>query len=103
MASEPVYVVVSTAGANRDLTRGAREQPLWDEHAAFIDRLVEEGFVMMGGPLIDEGGAILVVHAASEDEVWERLKDDPWYQHDILRIESIKRWQIFIDRRSSSD
>jgi len=40
-----------------------REQPLWNEHAAFIDQLVAEGFILMGGPLVDESGAMLIVNA----------------------------------------
>ena len=97
---QPTFIIISKAGANRDLSKGTREQPYWDEHAAFIDELVDSGFVLLGGPLVDEGGAILVVYADGEDEVREKMKDDPWYQHDVLEIESIKRWEIFIDQRS---
>jgi len=76
-----------------------REQPLWNEHAALIDQLVAEGFILMGGPLVDEGGAMLIVNADDENEVREKLKDDPWYTHGILKLESVKRWQVFIDGR----
>ena len=93
------FIVISTAGPNRDLSRGTREQPMWDQHAAFIDELVENGFIRLGGPLIDEGGAVLVVGAEDEADVRERLKGDPWYRHGILHLSSIKRWQIFIDQR----
>ena len=55
------FVTISSAGPNRDPSKGTREQPLWDEHAAFIDQLVAEGFVLMGGPLVDENGAMLIV------------------------------------------
>ena len=93
------FIVISTAGPNRDRSRGTREQPMWDQHAAFIDELVENGFIRLGGPLIDEGGAVLVVGAEDEADVRERLNGDPWYRHGILRLSSIKRWQIFIDQR----
>jgi uncharacterized protein len=93
------FVVISSAGSNHDHSKSTREQPLWDEHAAFIDQLVAEGFVVMGGPFIDEGGSMLVVNADDETEVQEKLKDDPWMKHGILKLESIKRWQIFIDLR----
>lgn len=92
------FIVTSVAGADRDHAKGTREQPYWDEHAAFIDRLVEEGFIVLGGPLPDEGGAVLVVRAGSEAEVWDRLGRDPWYQNRILEPQSIRRWDIFIDR-----
>ncbi len=94
-----VFVMTSVAGPHRDLAKGTREQPYWDEHAQFIDRLVAEGFIVMGGPLVDEGGAMLIVSAEDEDEVKEKMKHDPWYTHDILKLQSIKRWEIFIDMR----
>jgi hypothetical protein len=93
------FVVISSAGPNRDPSKGTREQPFWDEHAAFIDRLVAEGFILMGGPLVDEGGSLLIVNGEDENEVREKLKNDPWRDQGILKLESIKRWQIFIDER----
>jgi uncharacterized protein YciI len=93
------FVAISSAGANRDLSKGTREQPLWDEHAAFIDKLVDGGFILMGGPLVDEGGSLLIFNAEDETEVREKLKNDPWSEHGILKLESVKRWQIFIDER----
>jgi len=53
----------------------------------------------MGGPLVDEGGALLIVNAEDEGQVKEKLKNDPWFEHGIPRLESIKRWQIFIDEK----
>jgi uncharacterized protein YciI len=93
------FVIISSAGPNRDRSRNTREQPLWNEHAAFIDQLVAEGFILMGGPLVDEGGAMLIVNADDEDEVREKLKNDLWFERGILKLESVKRWEIFIDVR----
>jgi uncharacterized protein YciI len=95
---ESRFIVTSTAGSDRDLAKGSREQAYWDEHADFIDRLVDDGFILLGGPLPDEGGATLIVRANSEAEVRERLGTDPWYEHGILALESIRRWDIFINR-----
>jgi len=94
------FLAMSSAGPNRDQSKGTREQPFWDEHAAFIDQLVGEDFIFMGGPLVDEGGALLIVNAQDEDEVREKLKNDPWFEKGILKLESVKRWQIFIDKRT---
>src|SRR5206468_12306128 len=54
------FLAISSAGPNRDFSKGTREQPLWDEHAAFIDQLVDAGFILMAGPLVDEGGSLLI-------------------------------------------
>ena len=95
------FVAISAVGPNRDPSKGAREQPFWDEHAAFIDRLVDKDFILMGGPLLDQHGmpqgALLVANADDENEVREKLKNDPWFEKGILKLESVTRWEIFID------
>ena len=98
MASGQLFIVVSTAGPRRDLSKGTREQSWWDEHAAFINPLVDEGVILLGGPLPDEGGAVIVVRAESEDEVRATLRDDPWYVHGVLRLESVRRWEVLVDQ-----
>lgn len=92
-----LYLVESTAGPRRDPSIGTREQDYWDDHAAFIDALVEGGFIALGGPFPDEGGAVLVVRAESESDVRARLEPDPWYVNGILTLAAIHRWEIFID------
>jgi uncharacterized protein YciI len=58
---------------------------------------------MMGGPLVDEAdmphGALLIVSAEDENEVRNKLKNDPWFEKGILKLDSVARWQIFIDAR----
>jgi uncharacterized protein YciI len=97
------FIALSSAGPNRDGSKGTREQPFWDEHAVFIDQLVAKGFIMMGGPLVDmremPTGALLIVNAEDEKEVREKLKNDPWFEKGVLKLEAVKRWQIFIDAR----
>jgi len=94
-----LFIAISSAGPNRDASKGAREQRFWDEHAKFIDQLVDGGFILMGGPLVDEGGAMLICNAEDENEVTTKLRNDPWAEHGILKLETVKRWQIFIDQR----
>jgi hypothetical protein len=36
------FVAISSAGPNRDSSKGTHEPPFWDEHAEFIDKLVDE-------------------------------------------------------------
>ena len=94
------FLAFSSAGPNRDFSKDTREQAFWDEHAAFIDELVADGFILMGGPLVDQGGSLLIINAEDENEVREKLRNDPWAKHGILKLESVKRWQIFIDVRT---
>ena len=91
------YLVERGKGPAWDHSRPRREQPGWDEHAAFMDTLAEEGFVVLGGPVGegDGGNALLVVDAEDETEVRARLADDPWPE-ELLTIESIRPWTVLL-------
>jgi uncharacterized protein len=94
-----VFAVTMVAGPAWDAGRPRREQPGWDEHAAFMDRLVAEGFVVLGGPIGDGEEVLLAVEAADEGEVADRLRDDPWAPTGQLRIGEIRPWTIWLDGR----
>jgi uncharacterized protein YciI len=91
------FLVTETPGPAWDRSRRRREQASWDEHAAFIDSLAEQGVVVLGGPLGDPdyGPALLVVAAESEEDVRKHLADDPWLGT-ILEIDGVQRWSIWI-------
>lgn len=78
-----------------------REQPGWDRHAAFMDALTADGFVLLGGVLGGSEGALLVVSAGSEDVVRARLAADPWQQSRQLQIQRIDSWTILLDSRDA--
>jgi hypothetical protein len=94
-----VFAVTMVAGAGWDPSRPRREQPGWDEHAAFMDGLVEDGFVVLGGPIGDGDEVLLAVEAADEAQIADRLRDDPWTPTDQLRIGEIRPWTIWLDGR----
>jgi len=79
---------------------GIYEQPILDEHAAFMNALADEGFVLFGGPLagseLGRVRVLLIVDADSEAEVHRRLAADPWALTDQLRVESIEPWKILV-------
>ncbi len=75
------------------------QQSEWHAHAAFMDGLVDDGFVTLGGPLADEHRVVLVVHAESEDAVRARLAADPWLGSHLV-ITAIEPWTIRLERRS---
>lgn len=92
------YLVTMVHGANWDAARGTREQYGWVQHAAFMDALVDEGFVIIGGP-VGEDRALLAVEAADEDAVRSRLSGDPWLPMGLLHVGSVQEWQLWLDGR----
>jgi hypothetical protein len=91
------HLVERAKGPAWDHSRPRREQPGWDEHAAFMDALAEEGFVVLGGPIGEGDGenVLLVVAADGEPAIRTRLADDPWGE-DMLTIESIQPWSVWL-------
>jgi hypothetical protein len=90
----PTYLVTQEHGPGWDRSRSLREQDGWDRHATFMDQLVDEGFVLLGGPVGD--GALLVIAAETEDAVRERLARDPWKPSGHLRTAAVERWQVLL-------
>jgi len=91
------FLVREARGPAWDPARGRREQAGWEEHAAFVDGLVEEGVLVLGGPVGDVDGehAVVVACADSEDDLRRQLADDPWVDT-VLRIESIEPWTLWV-------
>lgn len=98
----PTYAVIRERGTGWDPARPVREQDAWDEHAAFMDGLVEDGFIVVGGPLDDVHRVLLIVEAADPAEVGSRFDADPWTPIRILRVASIERWDVLLGSLPSS-
>jgi uncharacterized protein YciI len=93
-------VVRLRSGPSWDRSRPLEEQSDWPAHASFMDRLVDEGFVVLGGPLADEYRVVLAVEAESEEAVRATLARDPW-SGSHLRTDAIEPWTIRLDGRRS--
>jgi hypothetical protein len=92
------YAVIREWGESWDASLTMREQKKWDEHAAFMDALVDYGFVVHGGPLGDGSRILLIIDAEGKDSVVARLADDPWTPMGLLHIASVERWEILLRR-----
>ena len=90
------HVVLHRSGPGYDHAKPLEEQSGWDEHAAFMEGLVDDGFVVLGGPLFDERRVVHVVEAASEKEVRAVLGRDPW-SGTHLTVAAIEPWTIRLD------
>ena len=85
------------AGPDFDPSKPLEEQSGWAEHADYMDTLVEEGHIVIGGTL-PNGGTAHAFQAESEEElrgIWAR---DPWYASHLI-LESVEPWDIRLDSR----
>jgi hypothetical protein len=91
-------VTIHRSGPEWDHSKPMEQQSRWDEHAQFMDALVDDGFIVLGGPLGDEVRVMHAVEAESEEAIRARLAQDPWSGSHLV-IASIDPWTIRLDGR----
>lgn len=98
--SAPYHAVLRERGENWDARLPMRQQQQWEKHAAFMDALADDGFVILGGPLGEgEEKFLLIIAAESEQAIEARLASDPWTSLRLLRIASVEPWEILLGKR----
>jgi uncharacterized protein YciI len=94
-----LFALIRQEGPGWDRSRPLREQDAWAEHAAYVDGLADEGFVLLAG-LIGSGSplhrAMLIVEADSEATVRARTDEDPWTPMQILETVSVEPWHLLV-------
>jgi hypothetical protein len=96
-----MFLVINLrSGPQWDPSRPLEEQSGWEEHARFMDGLVDEGLIVLGGPLADEHRVALVCEAGSADEIRTAFARDPWSGTHLV-IGSIDPWTIRLDGRTT--
>lgn len=93
------HVVLHRSGPQWDPSLPMEQQADWPAHAEFMDGLVADGSVVLGGPLADEHRVVHVVEAASAETVRDMLARDPWHGTHLV-VDSVDGWTIRLDGRS---
>jgi len=89
----PVFAVTLTRGPSYRHGSPLEDQEAWRPHADFMNALLDDGFVRLGGPL-EEPDVLLIIEAESPDAIRARLAPDPWHRMGLLVIKSISRWTL---------
>ena len=88
-----LFAVIRTRGPAYRQGLPLEQQEAWQPHADFMNALVDDGFVLLGGPL-PEPDVLLIIRADAADEIEARLAADPWHRMDLLRVKSISPWTL---------
>jgi uncharacterized protein YciI len=91
-------VILRQSGPEWDGSRPMEEQSGWAEHAAYMDDLVDAGFIVLGGPLASDRRVAHAVEAQSEDAVRATWGRDPWSETHLV-VDTIEPWTIRLDGR----
>ena len=93
-----LFVVIRTRGAAWDPAQPLEGQRDWKGHAAFMEALVADGFVRLGGVLEGTSDALLVIEAGDVPEVIARLAEDPWSRSQLLSVSQVSGWSLRLGR-----
>jgi hypothetical protein len=87
-------------GPSWDDARRIREQDGWEDHAAFMDRLVEEeGLIIVGGPVGTGEHTAHLIESEDPGEIRARLAEDPWAKDNHLMVGALDPWALWLDGR----
>jgi uncharacterized protein len=79
------------------------EQPGWDEHADFVDELIENGTFVMGGPFADNSGSMSILENVGEDEARELVLRDPFVRNGVFVLDDVRAWNVYVDELTPRD
>jgi len=75
-----------------DNSKPPQDQDGFAGHVKYMGDLEVEGFIVLAGLMLGSNDVLFILEADSEDEVQDRLGQDPWRQDGhtrLLRLEEI--------------
>ena len=88
------FAVVRSRGSAWDDSKPLEGQLDWPAHAAFMDAMAAEGYILLGGPLEETRDVLLIFQAQGCSEIHDRLAADPWTQNGLLITKDCRPWRI---------
>ena len=90
------WVATLKVGSKWDAAKMPQQQTGFAEHVAGVQKLAQEGKLLVGGPFLDGSeahkvtGAMWIVLAADADAAKKLVETDPWVKGDQLQIEGVR-------------
>lgn len=92
--TKKVFAVMRARGPRWNDSLPMEGQEEWRPHADFMNALVAEGFVLLGGPLRGTRDVLLIVRAEDEQEIEARLAEDCWTVNGLLHTLYAHPWWL---------
>jgi uncharacterized protein YciI len=81
--------------------------PALQAHGRYVDRLFDEGTLVIAGPLLNDSGvvaldavtgAVFVLRAATSQEARSLAEADPAVRAGLLEVSEVRRWGVSLSR-----
>src|SRR3979411_3347171 len=89
-----LFAVIRTRGPRWNDAQPLEGQEDWRAHADFMNALVDDGFMVLGGPLVGTRDVLLIVRATDEAEIEGLLDKDIWVVKGLLCRRQITPWWL---------
>jgi uncharacterized protein YciI len=73
------------------------DQPDWENHSRFADKLFLQHKVTMCGALKDESKVIVVALGKNESSLRNLFKDDPFVKNGVLTLTHVDEWELHLN------
>ena len=70
-----------------------QEQPGVMDHVMYMKKQLDDGVLLMGGPLLDNSGGMMVCRSADPEAARKMAEADPAVVAGLLKVE-VKQWMI---------
>ena len=90
------FIVLRQPGSSWIRNLPMRQQPLWAEHATFMNALAARRFIVLGGPVGHNNEAVHIAQSDSASTILATLAEDPWEPAGVLRTVSVEPWNIVL-------
>ena len=70
------------------------------DHLAYLQSLLEEGTVVLAGPVGDGSGAMMVLRAGSEEEARRVVERDPYTAAGVGADHVLRPWHVVVPAQS---
>ena len=91
------FLLTFVQGPNYQADKNFHDQPYWENHSRFADKLFLQGKITMCGPLTDASKTLVVALGKSESSMRNLFKDDPFIKNGVLVLSHVDEWELHLN------
>ena len=91
------FLLTFVPGPNYRTDKSFHDQPYWENHSRFSDKLFLQGKITMCGPLADTSKTLVVALGKSESSMRNLFKDDPFIKNGVLILSHVDEWELHLN------
>ncbi len=91
------FLLTFEHGQKYQSDKSFHDQPNWENHSRFSDKLFLLHKITMCGALKDESKFIVVATGKNESSIRNLFKDDPFVKNGVLILTHVDEWDLHLN------